>query len=219
LENDPIVEALSTTTAEIEPSPMTNEAPNPVVVPAAPPAPGPRPSIGVVPSIAPAHVPTATAPAFERVSFRDRATSPLTTASRTQGAPSDAVVSAVAPVLEAPLSLEAPVAPRPEPTELVLESAVEAPIEQPKPAVTAGAAFEETPSQAAKTLPTPRGQARVRTPIAAAPAHAVKEQPVVEAPKPAAPPLPQGFEGLKFPNDGVLTRQWMEFLSQMSAAK
>jgi hypothetical protein len=37
--------------------------------------------------------------------------------------------------------------------------------------------------------------------------------------KPAHPAMPQGFEGLKFPNDGVLTRQWMEFLSQMSATK
>jgi len=40
-----------------------------------------------------------------------------------------------------------------------------------------------------------------------------------EPAKPAAPALPQGFEGLKFPNDGVLTRQWMEFLSQMSTTK
>jgi hypothetical protein len=34
---------------------------------------------------------------------------------------------------------------------------------------------------------------------------------------PSAPP--QGFEGLQFPNDGVLTRQWMEFLNQMAAGK
>jgi hypothetical protein len=32
-------------------------------------------------------------------------------------------------------------------------------------------------------------------------------------------PIPQGFEGLQFPNDGVLTRQWMEFLNQMAAGK
>ena len=35
----------------------------------------------------------------------------------------------------------------------------------------------------------------------------------------AAPAMPQGFEGLQFPNDGVLTRQWMEFLNQMAAGK
>ena len=34
-----------------------------------------------------------------------------------------------------------------------------------------------------------------------------------------APAMPQGFEGLQFPNDGVLTRQWMEFLNQMAAGK
>jgi hypothetical protein len=33
------------------------------------------------------------------------------------------------------------------------------------------------------------------------------------------PAAPQGFEGLQFPNDGVLTRQWMEFLNQMAAGK
>jgi hypothetical protein len=31
--------------------------------------------------------------------------------------------------------------------------------------------------------------------------------------------LPQEFEGLKFPGDGVLTRQWMDFLNQMAATK
>jgi hypothetical protein len=31
--------------------------------------------------------------------------------------------------------------------------------------------------------------------------------------------LPHEFEGLKFPGDGVLTRQWMDFLNQMTAAK
>jgi hypothetical protein len=29
----------------------------------------------------------------------------------------------------------------------------------------------------------------------------------------------QEFEGLKFPGDGVLTRQWMDFLNQMTATK
>jgi len=38
-----------------------------------------------------------------------------------------------------------------------------------------------------------------------------------EAPKAQA--LPQEFEGLKFPGDGVLTRQWMDFLNQMTATK
>jgi hypothetical protein len=52
------------------------------------------------------------------------------------------------------------------------------------------------------------------------------------APKPAAAPvvpaeaakelvaeLPADFDNLKFPKDGVLTRQWMEFLNQMASSK
>ena len=29
----------------------------------------------------------------------------------------------------------------------------------------------------------------------------------------------QGLPGLKFPGDGMLTRQWMDFLNQMTATK
>jgi hypothetical protein len=41
------------------------------------------------------------------------------------------------------------------------------------------------------------------------------------APEPAKPmpALPEEFARLNFPNDGVLTRQWMEFLNQMSSTK
>ena len=39
------------------------------------------------------------------------------------------------------------------------------------------------------------------------------------AAEPETPRMPQEFEGLKFPNDGVLTRQWMEFLNQMASSK
>jgi len=39
-----------------------------------------------------------------------------------------------------------------------------------------------------------------------------------ETPKPAVS-LPLEFAGLQFPKDGVMTRQWMEFLSQMSTTK
>ena len=43
--------------------------------------------------------------------------------------------------------------------------------------------------------------------------------PAPAAPSESSPAVTQGFEGLKFPNDGVLTRQWMEFLNQMAAGK
>ena len=91
-------------------------------------------------------------------------------------------------------------------------------------------------------FPKPAAQNRPRT-IAPPPAD---PQPIAAGPKlgtvpkPAAPPTPviapeptpapaaepeisqappQGFEGLHLPNDGVLTRQWMEFLNQMAAGK
>jgi hypothetical protein len=37
-----------------------------------------------------------------------------------------------------------------------------------------------------------------------------------EAATPVPPAVAQGFEGMKFPEGGKLTRQWVEFLSQMS---
>jgi hypothetical protein len=39
------------------------------------------------------------------------------------------------------------------------------------------------------------------------------------APETTVPVPPEGFEALRFPHDGVLTRQWMEFLNQMAAGK
>ncbi len=60
----------------------------------------------------------------------------------------------------------------------------------------------------------------VATPAQApTPPAAVIEQQVTDTAKQVLTAMPQEFEGLKFPNDGVLTRQWMEFLSQMSNTK
>lgn len=44
-------------------------------------------------------------------------------------------------------------------------------------------------------------------------------QPAAPAQPIEAANLPKGFEGLQLPNDGVLTRQWMDFLNQMAAPK
>jgi hypothetical protein len=83
--------------------------------------------------------------------------------------------------------------------------------------------------------PAPKPVVPAPKPVIAAPKPAVATaKPTVAAPAPAAakpaaaakptapdtaPSLPQEFEGLKFPNDGVLTRQWMEFLNQMASNK
>jgi len=55
----------------------------------------------------------------------------------------------------------------------------------------------------------------------ATPAAQAPVAPAAPAAEPAKPQmaLPQEFAGLNFPNDGVLTRQWMEFLNQMSSSK
>jgi hypothetical protein len=50
-------------------------------------------------------------------------------------------------------------------------------------------------------------------------AAAQPQTPAATAQTSPAAVLPQEFEGLKFPGDGVLTRQWMDFLNQMTAAK
>jgi len=67
----------------------------------------------------------------------------------------------------------------------------------------------------------PKPAAAVPKPAAAAPKPVAAE--ATSAPTAAtetpAQPVPQEFEGLKFPNDGVLTRQWMEFLNQMASSK
>jgi len=162
-------------------------------------------AVDTVPSMAPAHVPTATAPAGERVSFKDLATALL---GETTAEPL-ALEAVSEPIALAPLAvgtIETPQPPVQSPAlvEIVALVAATLPVEPVAPVV-------ESPEPPALTLETAGAPP--------APAPAAREREVAGPAKPAAPPLPQGFEGLKFPNDGVLTRQWMEFLSQMSASK
>jgi hypothetical protein len=53
----------------------------------------------------------------------------------------------------------------------------------------------------------------------AVPASPAEQAMVADTAKQIMSALPQEFEGLTFPNDGVLTRQWMDFLNQMSTTK
>ena len=104
----------------------------------------------------------------------------------------------------------------------------------PTPVFTAPKPAAAAPKPA---VPAPKHVAAAPKPVVAAPAPAAgvaaAPKPAVPAAKPAAEApapkptepespahnLPQEFEGLKFPNDGVLTRQWMEFLNQMASSK
>jgi hypothetical protein len=172
-----------------------------------------RPVLDAVPAMAPAHVLTATAPAPERVSFKDLATALLGATTGTPATLNEAVATAAtAPTLDEPLVLEdaiEPLAAEPivtAPLELMLESRIPEPVEEAKPIMPAVVIEESVKPVEPPALG-----------LESAPAAAPRERAAADA-KPS-PALPQGFEGLKFPNDGVLTRQWMEFLSQMSAAK
>jgi hypothetical protein len=207
-ENEPVA-----TLPEIVTPPRPLVGPEPVVLPG-PTEPTLRPAaVEVTPSLAPPHVRTAVQ-GRERVSFKDLADSLLGAMTATQEALAHTDAGAKA-VVANPLVLESavetPVASKPivAPLELELEKDSE-PEVRPQPVVTR-AAIEEIVGLAAPTLePT------------AAPAlspETVSVPPIAEPAKSAAPAVPQGFEGLKFPNDGVLTRQWMEFLSQMSTSK
>jgi len=189
------------------------------------PAPIPAPAPVAVPRVAPAHA--AEQPAADaqkpRVSFKDLAAALL------GSAPLQATPAAPAtptPVQAAITPTPAPEpAPAPKPTlavepalaDLVALAAAETPAEvvvepvspamaeavaELEPALTVEALIKSTLAESPSAPAAP-----VATPAAAAP-----------APQPAAA-LPLQFEGLKFPNDGVLTRQWMEFLSQMSTTK
>ncbi len=203
----PEIEALAVT-PEIELIPEPALSLEPIKEPEAP-QPSVRPFVvDAVPSMAPAHVPTA-AQAPERVSFKDLADSLLGAMTATQEAIAHPVAdSSAKPSIVEPLVLESAVetpavsAPIVAALTLELEKAAE-----PEPVV--------MPEQIiALAVESPEAKPALRLESAvAAPA------PAAEPTKPAAPPMPQGFEGLKFPNDGVLTRQWMEFLSQMSTTK
>jgi hypothetical protein len=186
-----------------------------------------------VPSMAPAHVPTA-AQGPERVSFKDLADALLGATTATQEALAQAVAAAgtkpstVEPLVfesavQAPATSEAlsatPLALELDKVLQTLETRQPAPVEEP-----VALAPETAPAQPVVAPVKPQAPTlSLDTPVLtlenapASPAPA-PERAAADAAKPAAA-LPQGFEGLKFPNDGVLTRQWMEFLSQMSTTK
>jgi len=129
--------------------------------------------------------------------------------------PAAPAVKPVAPGLK-PITPDKPIAPAPKPIAPVAKPVVAA----PKPVAPAAAPKSAVP---AATTPAPK-PAVAATPTAVKPAAAAAPAAAAPAPQAAAAEtpaqnLPQEFEGLKFPNDGVLTRQWMEFLNQMASSK
>jgi nicotinate-nucleotide--dimethylbenzimidazole phosphoribosyltransferase len=234
---EPLVEAVATPAPEPTPIVIAPEVVAvPEVVATAAPAPTFEPvvpqlttrpaAVDTVPSMAPGHVLTGTKqPERERVSFKDLADSLLGAMTATQEALAQTTVDATAkPAIAEPLVLES-AAPS-EPVEIPLTLELEKPVAKttepaatPQPVPTSPA-IEELLALATEALETKTAPALTVENASPAPEPAAApERPLTETGKPAAPTMPQGFEGLKFPNDGVLTRQWMEFLSQMSTTK
>ena len=119
------------------------------------------------------------------------------------------------------------------PVEPVAETYVE-PVVEPLPAVEpspAPIAFRDvvqvSEPQPASVVPEPKrvsfaeaaAKALLQQTRPAAPAPVEESKPEATAEAKSAAAVPPGFEGLQFPGDGQLTRQWMEFLNQMAAAK
>jgi hypothetical protein len=93
------------------------------------------------------------------------------------------------------------------------EPVAAAPVERtPRLEVTAPLTLEPTPAPPLTVETLVAGTAPGTAPASERPAAADNAKQLLTA-------LPQEFENLKFPNDGVLTRQWMEFLNQMSGTK
>jgi hypothetical protein len=208
---DPAVAAMVETGSEpVASLPETMVTPEAVVLP----EPAIRPAVvDAVPSMVPTHVPTA-AKEQERLSFKDLADSLLGAMTATQEALAQTAADASAkPVVAEPLVRESTV-PAPAVTAaLELETMLKSLEDTPGVTPTLEESVARTSEKAEPAL-TLESATSSPAPTPAAPQH-----PAAETAKAAAPAMPQGFEGLKFPNDGVLTRQWMEFLSQMSTTK
>ena len=178
----------------------------PIAMPRPAPIPAPAP-IATPPVAAPAVAAKTRAETEEpRVSFKDLAAALLGPAP-VQATPGPTVIAPAVrkPVTPMRVPEPAPVAPNEVIALAVAETPAEVVVEPVRPAM-AHAVAELEPALTVEALikSTP-----AETPVAPA---------APEAPKPAVS-LPLEFAGLQFPKDGVMTRQWMEFLSQMSTTK
>ena len=126
------------------------------------------------------------------------------------------VVEKPAPVVAAPakpvFSAPKPATPAAKPATTSIKPA--APISNPVAPAAKPIAPVAKPAVAA-----PKAPSAAKPATAAPSATAPTPEAAPAAVEPPAQSLPQEFEGLKFPNDGVLTRQWMEFLNQMASSK
>jgi hypothetical protein len=189
------------------------------------------PELSLRPTAPVAEAPMATAAEEPRVSFKDLASALLgSTATADAVAPLAVEPVAIAPVVETPM-VDMPVIERPVVEMPVVEmpvveaAAIEAPtessappvVEEPQTPAASDALAQLIEAAVVEAEPVLTVESLLKNPQPAAAAPAVPATASANGAAKAA--LPQEFAGLTFPNDGVLTRQWMEFLSQMSTTK
>ena len=147
--------------------------------------------------------------------------------------PVAAVEASVAPAPEAPAEPVTETAPEPAPVTEVTEVAAAEAAPPPLSAEPATPALETAPTPPVwakptdKPMPAPAGGRTYFFAQAAKSGGSAEREPAPPAPgaaasaAPPASPAPEGrpeFEALEFPKDG-LSRQWLEFLNQLGAAK
>jgi hypothetical protein len=199
--------------------------PVPAPVAAAEPAPATEPKLSLagianelLGALTPKAAPEAEAPVVEEPAPVAPAPTPFKRVAKPATPAAQPAAPAAKPVVSGlkPITPDKPIAPTPKLIAPVAKPVVAA----PKPVTPAAAPKSAVP---AATTPAPK-PAVAAAPAAVKPAAAATPAAAAPAPQPAAAEtpaqnLPQEFEGLKFPNDGVLTRQWMEFLNQMASSK
>jgi hypothetical protein len=236
----PVLELMMEPTADAVPEPVVENTPVIELVVEPEPVAAPEPVVAAAPAIEPVveAAPVVTAPEPPRISFADLSKELL--AAQPAARKAVAVTKPVAPTrpLEPPVSIKpAAAAGGPERVSLADLSkellGASAPVRTPQ-------SSGPTPMrlQAPPAAEPPRVGAITRAileqidsveaePGAASPPLTVAglaEAAAQTVPEPAAETaktqsLPQAFDGLKFPGDGVLTRQWMDFLNQMTGTK
>jgi len=166
--------------------------------------------------------------AITRATLEEAAAAAAESVTKTNGTVAVEAPVAPKPVFTAPKSITLaprPIAPAAQPIAPAPKSIAPAPKPialAPKPMAQGlkPIAPAPTPTAPAPKLGVPAQKPAAAAAVAAAkPAAAAATDAKPGAAETAAQNLPQEFEGLKFPNDGVLTRQWMEFLNQMASGK
>ncbi|MGH7355482.1 MAG: hypothetical protein ACRELS_13020 [Candidatus Rokuibacteriota bacterium] len=206
----PVVSMISRTSAAavVEAEPAARIQPAAVAVLEAAPEPEPAPSVEVLLEASPLVETKAEAESVDPATgFEGLPTLEMAGPSEPAAVNGHAPTAVVEPVEETHVEPEIV-----EPAPIAFREVVQ--VAAPKPAEPAPAVPE--PKRVSFAEAAAKALLQQTRPVAPVQVEEGKPEATAEAKPAAAPP---GFEGLQFPGDGQLTRQWMEFLNQMAAAK